>query len=187
VASVTEVKAPPGAKRLDVPPSTPGTNKLIACLTALGMKPTCWRLGGGQLAVLGIRPELRLAVEVRYATGTSPTGKDSASFVSAKVHDPIGIVRNLEADYSINKPNAKRLFMSDEKALSLAAERSRKYNDGGQAVMKIASMESASELAEWLDDWIDTLGIDHKKQSAIRKPKVEQTVTQLLDQGEWEG
>ena len=182
------MSAPPGATQLDAAPKATAITKLVACLDALGMHPTVWRLGGGQLAVLGLREDLRLGAEVRFDLGETPTGKVSAKFAGAKVHDPIGIVRNLEADYAINKQNAKRLFLSEEDARRIGDERSRAYNDGAQHRFTVASFGTASELNEWLDEWLDTLKIDHKRQSAKRRTtKAEKNEVAIMSGGIWNG
>lgn len=182
------VSAPPGATRLDVAPKATAITKLVSCLDALGMQPTAWRLGGGQLAVLGLREDLRLVAEVRFDLGETPTGKVSAKFAGAKVRDPIGIVRNLEADYAINKPNAKRLFLSEEDARRIGDERSRTYNDGAQHRFTVADFGTASELNEWLDEWLDMLKSDHKRQSARKRAtKAEQNELAIMTGGTWKG
>jgi hypothetical protein len=152
------------------------------------MQPSIWRLGGGQLAVLGVRAELTLAIEARFDMGETPTGKVSAKFAGAKVHDPIGIVRNLEFDYSINKPNAKRLGLVDSEARRIGDKRNAEYNDGGQHRFIVADMATASEMNEWLDEWLDTLKIDHKRQSAKKRAtKTEKNELAILTGGTWEG
>lgn len=182
------VTAPPGATRLEETPKAATLTKLVACLDALGMQPSIWRLGGGQLAVFGMRSELTLAIEARFDMGETPTGKVSAKFAGAKVHDPIGIVRNLEFDYSINKPNAKRLMLSEAEARLRGDARNREYNDGGQHRFIVADMATASEMNEWLDEWLDTLKIDHKRQSAKKRAtKAEKNELAILTGGTWEG
>ena len=181
------VAAPPGATRIEKAPKAATLTKLVACLDALGMQPSIWRLGGGQLAVLGVRAELTLAIEARFDIGETPTGKVSAKFAGAKVRDPIGIVRNLELDYSINKPNAKRLGLTDDKARQIGDARSAEYNDGGQHRFMVADFSTASEMKEWLDEWLDTLKIDHKRQSAKKRAtKTERNELALLTGGTWE-
>lgn len=163
------------------------TKKLALCLEALGMAVSMWRLGGGQLAVLGVRQDLKLAVEARYDLGETAAGKPSAKFAGAKVHDPIGIVRNLEFDYSISKANIKRLFMKESDAKALGGQRNAEYNDGGQHRTHSADFNTSTELNEWLDEWLQVLKIDHKKQSATRKPKKVQTDLDLLNGEAWNG
>ena len=182
------VVAPPGSTRIEEAPKAATLTKLVACLDALGMQPSIWRLGGGQLAVLGVRAELTLAIEARFDTGETPTGKVSAKFAGAKVHDPIGIVRNLEFDYSINKPNAKRLGLVDAEARRIGDKRNAEYNDGGQHRFIVADMATASEMNEWLDEWLDTLKVDHKRQSAKKRAtKTEKNELAIMTGGTWEG
>jgi len=185
---MARVTAPPGATRIEEAPKATTLTKLVACLDALGMQPSIWRLGGGQLAVLGVRAELTLAIEARFDMGETPTGKVSAKFAGAKVHDPIGIVRNLEFDYSINKPNAKRLGLVDSEARRIGDKRNAEYNDGGQHRFTVADFATASEMNEWLDEWLDTLKIDHKRQSAKKRAtKTEKNELAILTGGTWEG
>lgn len=178
---------PPGAARLKEAPKATAITKLIACLDALGMQPSIWRLGGGQLAVLGVRAELTLAIEARFDIGETPTGKVSAKFAGAKVHDPIGIVRNLEFDYSINKPEAKRRGMKPEDAKRRGDELNAAYNTGDQYRTKVAHFFTSSEMNEWLDEWLDLLKLDHKRQSAKKRAtKTERNELALLTGGTWE-
>lgn len=187
LARVSDVKDPVGSTRIEEWPPAPALKKLRLCLEALSMNPRAWVLGGGQLAVLGMRSDLQLAVESRYDLGETPTGKPSAKFSGAKVLDPIGIMRNLEFEYAISKPNAKRLFMSETDALRLGNRRNALYNDGGQARLRMAYIDTSTELNEWLDDWLDALKIDHKKQSANRKVKKVQTDLDLMMGDTWIG
>lgn len=178
---------PPGAERLEEWLKAASLNKLTACLLALGMQTSMWRLGGGQLAVFGIRNELRLAVEARFDLGETPTGKLSAKFAGARVHDPIGVVRNLEADYSINIPEAKRRGITKSEAERREAVLNHAYNDGSQARLTVAGLDTASELNEWLDDWIGLLKVDHKQQSAKKRAtKTERNELAILTGGTWE-
>lgn len=178
---------PPGAERLDAPPKATGITKLVACLGALGMSPSVWRLGGGQVLVFGMREELRLALEARFDMGETPSGRVSAKFAGAKVHDPVGIVRNLEFDYSINKPEAKRRGMKPEDAKRRGDELNAAYNTGDQYRTKVAHFFTSSEMNEWLDEWLDLLKLDHKRQSAKKRAtKTERNELALLTGGTWE-
>lgn len=182
------VTAPPGATRIEEVPKATTLTKLVACLDALGMRPSIWRLGGGQLAVLGVRAELTLAMEARFDMGETPTGKVSAKFAGAKVHDPIGIVRNLEFDYSINKPNAKRLGLIETEARRIGDERNARYNDGGQHRFIVADMATASEMWGWIDEWLDVLKIEHKRASSKpRQTRAESNEQAILSGGAWVG
>lgn len=184
MASVTP---PPGAEQLEEWPKASNLNKLSACLVALGMDTSMWRLGGGQLVVLGVREELLLAVEARFDLGETPTGKLSVKFAGAKVLDPIGVIRNVEFDYSINKPNAKRLGLTPENAKKLGDARNREYNDGGQQRLNIADFATSGELNEWLDEWLGVLKVDHKQQSAKKRAtKAEKNELAILTGGTWE-
>lgn len=182
------VKVPPGATRLEDWPKTVAIGKLRAALDALGMSPTLWRLGGGQTVVFGVRQELRLAIEARFDVGETPTGRASAKFTGAKVHDPIGIVRNLEFDYSINKPNAKRLGLVDAEARRIGDKRNAEYNDGGQHRFIVADMATASEMWGWIDEWLDVLKIEHKRASSKpRQTRAESNEQAILSGGAWVG
>ena len=182
------VTAPPGATRIEETPKAATLTKLVACMDALGMQPSIWRLGGGQLAVFGMRSELMLAIEARFDMGETPTGKVSAKFAGAKVHDPIGIVRNLEFDYSINKPNAKRLMLSETEAKLRGDARNREYNDGGQHRFIVADMATASEMWGWIDEWLDVLKIEHKRASSKpRQTRAESNEQAILSGGAWVG
>ena len=184
------LRMPEGARPLKAEdrPKLTSVNKLIACLEALGATVRTLWLGGGQLCVLGIRAEIQLAVEARYDMGETPKGAPSAKFAWAKVHDPIGIVRNLEFDYTIGPRDQKNFGIPLEHAEKLSAKRNAEYNDGAQHTFKVAMFTSAGDLNEWLDEWIDTLGVDHKKQSAKKgKTKTEKNTEAVLTGGIWEG
>lgn len=176
---------PPGARPLDTFPDAAAPKKLDACLRAMNMRVFWWELGGGQACCIATRPELRMAVEVRYDVGETPTGKVSAKFAGARVIDPIGIVVNLEFDYSIGTNRRKDLGMLPEVAERRASELSAAYNDGAQHVSNRANFATASSLNEWLDDWLDTLKIDHKRQSAKKKPKP--TDLDMMMGADWNG
>ena len=165
------LKVPEGATEMPVWPKTTPINKLTACLEALGMEVSLYELGGGQLAVLGVRAEVKLALEARYDLGLTPTGKPSSKFLYARVADPIGIVVNLEFDYTIGPKMQKEQGIRPEPAKELGDRRNREYNDGGQAVFNVAMLPNAAAMNEWLDDWLDTLKVDHKRQSAKKKAK----------------
>lgn len=176
---------PPGARVLDTFPAAAAPKKLDACLRAMGMSVSWWGLGGGQVCCLATRPELQLAVEVRYDPGETPTGKVSAKFAGARVLDPIGIVQNLEFDYTIGPKRQKELGMLPAVAEQRGNELSATYNDGGQHVSNRAEFATAGALNEWLDDWLDTLKIDHKRQSPQKKAKP--TDLDMMMGAEWSG
>ena len=179
---------PPGAERLDVPPKATGITKLVACLGALGMSPSVWRLGGGQVLVFGMREELQLALEARFDMGETPSGRVSGKFAGAKVHDPVGIVRNLEFDYSINIPETKRRGMRPEDAKRRSDELNATYNTGGQHRTKVAHFFTASEMWIWVDEWLDLLKIDHKRASSKpRKTRGEVNQEAIMSGGTWVG
>lgn len=167
------------------PPKTTAINKLASCLTALGMNIEYGQLGGGQFAILGSRADLRLAIEVRYDTGETPTGKPSSKFAWARVRDPIGIVSNLEFDYSIGPKRQKELGMTADIAERRGAELNARYNDGAQATSHTAHFSTAGEMNEWLDEWLDTLKIEHKRQSPKKKAKP--TDLDLMLGASWQG
>lgn len=183
------VTAPPGATRIEEVPKATTLTKLVACLDALGMRPSIWRLGGGQLAVLGVRAELTLAIEARFDMGETPTGKVSAKFAGAKVRDPIGIVRNLEFDYTVGKQRAKYvLHITVAEAERLSNRLNAEYNDGAQQRLVVADFRTATEMNEWLDEWLDTLKVDHKRQSAKKRAtKTEKNELAIMTGGTWEG
>ena len=168
---MAELSVPHGAIEIDTPPKTTAVNKLSACLLALGMEVRYFTLGGGQLAVLGLRAEIRMAIEARYDIGETPTGKPSSKFAGATVADPIGIVKNLEFDYEIGPKMQKEQGIMPEPARKLSARLNAQYNDGAQMTVNVASMATASDMNEWLDEWLDTLKVDHKRQSAKKKAR----------------
>lgn len=161
-----------------------GPKKLTACLTALSMNPKTYTSPSGRLCVFGKRADLRLAIEVWYELTETAKGAEGAKFGWAKVRDPIGVVRNLEFDYKILASRAKDIGISPERAQELSSERSRAYNDGAQYGQTVATMDTASEMNEWLDDWLGTLKINHKAQSAKRKAK---ELPPLMPVGDWIG
>lgn len=162
---------PEGARLLEEWPKAPSMNKLRLCLEALSMSPGLYELGGGQLCVLGIRREITLAVEVRYDPGKTPSGRFSAKFAGAKVHDPVGVVVDSYVDYSIGKRDAKMLHLTEEKARKLGDRRNAEYNTGDHATFKVAMFSTPTALNTWLDEWLDLLKIEHKRQSPQKKPK----------------
>lgn len=179
------IVAPPGAEALDVVPKAAALNKLLPCLTALGMEVSTWTLGGGEIAVLGLRGDIRMAIEARFEMGVTPKGGVSCKFVAAKVLDPIGIVTNLEFDYSIGPKRQKELHMLPEQAEKRGNYLNHEYNDGAQFVSKMATFSTSGAMNEWLDEWLDTLKIDHKRQSPKKKPKP--TNLDLMMGAQWTG
>lgn len=170
-------------ERVTLAAVAPTMKKLIDCLEALGMNPGTYFGGPDSVLVFGKRDDLRLAAQVRYSIGETPTGKPSAKFVSARVHDPVGIVENLEANYYYNKAEIKQQGLLPDYAEKLGQERSARYNDGAQYRKMIADFHTAGEVNEWLDDWLETLSIDHKRQSAKKKERP--TEADLLKGAEW--
>ena len=188
MARMTRVPPPPGAEQLETAPKATGITKLVACLDALSMSPTLWRLGGGQVLVFGMREELQLALEARFDMGETPSGRVSAKFAGAKVHDPVGIVQNLEFDYSINIPEAKRRGMKPEDAKLRSDELNVTYNTGDQHRIKVAHFFAANEMWIWIDEWLDLLKIDHKRASSKpRATRRESNEEAIMSGGTWVG
>lgn len=170
---------------IDLPNPPASIKKLLACMTALGMNPSVYGGGEDSILIFGKRDDLKLACQARYTIGVTPKGAKSAKFDGAKVHDPVGIVENLEADYYYNKPEMKSQGILPQNAERIGQERSARYNDGAQWRKMVADFSTAGKLNEWLDEWIDLLKVDHKKQSAVRKAKP--TEFELLKGADWRG
>lgn len=147
-------------------PKVAAVTKAFAAMEAIGLRPAPFTNPAGTLLLFGKRADLRLALEVRYTLGETPTGKPSAKFAGAKVCDPIGVIRNLEADYSIDKRYAKSLGLSDEKRTLIEQRRSAEYNDGGQGRFVVAAFTKVGELAEWLAEWQELLAPKERKEAA---------------------
>lgn len=172
-------------ERVEIAQMAQAMDKLMKCLSALDMSPDTFCGGSDSIIVFGKRDDIRLAVQVRYTVGTSPTGRPSAKFVDAKVFDPIGIVENLEANYYYGIGEIKNYGYLKPVAEALGQERSARYNDGAQWRHNIAEFTTSGELNAWLDEWLEALKIDHKKQSAVRKSKP--TDIDLLRGATWTG
>lgn len=179
------VKPPVGGEFVEIPPKTSAINKLVACLQALGMNVVHGAMGGGGHSVLGYRGDIKLAIEVHYEMGISPTGRASSSFEHAKVYDPIGLIVNLEADYSIGAARRKELGLTEDQALARGNRLSATYNDGAQYNINTTMFHTAGAMNEWLDDWLGVLKIDHKRQSPVKKAKP--TDLDLMMGAEWTG
>ncbi len=176
-----------GAKEVKENQSTATIKKYVKCFKALGMEVQEYELGGGQRYIIGTIDKLRLAADVRFNMGETATGKLSSSFDSAKVKDPIGVVRNLCADYSINKVEAKRVGITTQHASKISNMRSLEYNDGSQYAVNVSNFYTASDFNEWLDDWISLLKIDHKSMSAKKRAtKEERNNLAIMNGGLWE-
>lgn len=165
------MKTPPGAEKLPGVPPGASVKKLAGALVAIGMEVSGYRLGGGEMALFGIRKELMLAIESRYIPGETPKGGVSMKFAGAKVHDPIGIPRNLEFDYTIGAQFAKDQGYSEERARRMGQRRNANYNDGQQVVESVVLFKTAGELSTWVDEWIDTLKVEYPHITPKKKPK----------------
>lgn len=170
-------------ERIDIGKPPSAIKKLMECLQALGLSPDTFN-GGKSVLVFGRRRDMGLAVQVRYVVGTSPTGKPSAKFVEAKVLDPIGIPVSLDVDYDYNKAELKNYGYPIEYAKKLANARKLEYN-GGQWIRNVVEFSTATALNEWLDDYLDLLKIDHKRQSPAKR--VKPTDLDLMMGEQWVG
>lgn len=163
------------------PPKSPTLKKLIGGLEAIGCAVQCYG-SESHFSVVAARNDIRLAAKVNFQIGETPSGGVSYKFMDAKIIDPVGIIKNLEFDYSVNKSEAKAYGYTAEEAKKRGDRLNREYNDGAQWRLPTAWLETATELYGWIDEWLDLLKIEHKRLSP--KPRAQKS---LIPDGEWCG
>ena len=162
-------------------PKSPTMKKLIGGLEAIGCATQCYG-NESNVSVIAVRKDIKLAAKVNFELGKTPSGGVSVKFLGGKVIDPVGIVKNLEFDYSLGKSDMKQYGYLPDQAKKRGGRLNYEYNDGAQWRVPIAWMDNATELYNWIDEWLDLLKVDHKRLSP--KPKARKS---LIPNGEWRG
>jgi hypothetical protein len=105
----------------------------------------------------------------------------NASFVDAKIYDPVGVPVEMRAEYKPSRYMIDTFGESDAKRA--AGMRDYDYNDGTDNFVSSKFMRTTAEFNQWLDDWLDTLQSDHKRLSRAPAVKAAPPPKQIVDAG----
>jgi hypothetical protein len=137
-----------------------------------------------QYTVEARHPQHRMGFQAHYL-GKGPDGS-TASFESARVADPLGILVENWVDYTLNpvpgeKPAEKERRIQEGMAMN------RRINDGSDRTEHVRYFTAGGDFTRWFDEWLGQKGI--KPLTPQRKPKEtpEDRESALLNGGEWNG
>lgn len=140
---------------------------------------------GRRYVVDAAHMESRLGFQAYYL-GKGAEG-NTASFESARVHDPLGIDVENWVDYTVDKTRAKALNWTEEMRIQMGMAMNAQINDGSMRKEHVRHYFTGGDFTGWLDEYLALKGI--KPLTPQRKPKVtaEERESALLDGTEWNG
>lgn len=161
-----------------------GVRRIVAACEALGF--TTHEVSPNR--VVAYRIDLRAGIDVRWKST-----EKGATFDCAIIRDPIG--SPLELYYEYKPPRMSRgqfetdkSFMERQGRAEIEALRqNHDYNDGASVLEKEWLVTTTTPLHHWLNDWMDTLGVEAKR-LPIPKPratKIEKNDAALAAGTEW--